>query len=235
MVGDLAGFAASCYLRGIDFVQIPTTLLAQVDSSVGGKTAVDLPQGKNLVGSFYQPAGALRPGHPLHPHAGNFPGRHGGSDQIRLHLGRSFGGTDPQSSDPQVLEQVIARCIEIKAEVVAQDEFDNGCGCCLTSATPSATPWSSITIMKPTPTAKAWLSGCTPSPGFRKNWESPSLAPPNHPKSAGSLFPAPHRLHSHPGHDRAVFGRQKEPGWRHPLILLQEIGKAEPNFIPGRN
>jgi 3-dehydroquinate synthetase len=55
VIGDLAGFAAAAYLRGVDFVQVPTTLLAQVDSSVGGKTGVDLPEGKNLVGAFKQP------------------------------------------------------------------------------------------------------------------------------------------------------------------------------------
>jgi 3-dehydroquinate synthetase len=55
VVGDLAGFAAAIYKRGIDFIQVPTSLLAQVDSSVGGKTAIDTPRGKNLIGAFHQP------------------------------------------------------------------------------------------------------------------------------------------------------------------------------------
>ncbi len=84
VVGDLAGFAAACWMRGVRFVQLPTTLLAMVDSSVGGKTAVDLPQGKNLVGAFHQPAAVLAD----IGHAGDAAGaraarRPGGSGQGR--------------------------------------------------------------------------------------------------------------------------------------------------------
>ena len=75
VVGDMCGFAAAIYLRGIKFIQIPTTLLAAVDSSVGGKTAVDLVAGKNLAGAFHQPSRNMRPQHPQHTFARDIRGR----------------------------------------------------------------------------------------------------------------------------------------------------------------
>lgn len=84
VTGDLAGFAAATYQRGIPFVQVPTTLLAAVDSSVGGKTAVNLDSGKNQVGCFYQPSLVLcDPGHAAHPPAGGIPQRLRRGHQIR--------------------------------------------------------------------------------------------------------------------------------------------------------
>jgi 3-dehydroquinate synthase len=127
VVGDLAGFVAATYLRGIPYIQVPTTLLAMVDSSVGGKTAIDLPAGKNLCGAFYQPAAVLCDIDTLN----TLPEevfRDGCAEVIKYgilydtslvaHLvanGLSFDR-----------EAAIARCVELKRNVVAEDEFDNG-------------------------------------------------------------------------------------------------------------
>ena len=127
MVGDLAGFAAASFLRGIPFIQVPTTLLAAVDSSVGGKTAIDLPAGKNLAGAFYQPSLVLCDIDTLNTlPAETF--RDGCAEVIKycilydpalfahlLERGLSFDR-----------EAVITRCVELKRDVVAQDEFDTG-------------------------------------------------------------------------------------------------------------
>ena len=133
VVGDLAGFVAATYLRGIDFVQVPTTLLAQVDSSVGGKTGVNLKAGKNLVGAFYQPRLVLCDLETLK----TLPGREfraGLAEVIKYGIIFDAGLFAQLERDlPKILKretkalsQIIARCCEIKAEVVGQDETETG-------------------------------------------------------------------------------------------------------------
>ena len=127
VVGDLAGFAAATYLRGIRFIQIPTTLLAAVDSSVGGKTAVDLPGGKNLLGAFWQPSLVLCDTDTLTslPPDGF---RDGCAEVIKysiLYDPALFGYLEETGLDFD-REAVIARCVELKRDVVAQDEYDTG-------------------------------------------------------------------------------------------------------------
>lgn len=127
VVGDITGFAAATYLRGINYIQIPTTLLAMVDSSVGGKTAIDLPAGKNLVGAFYQPSLVLCDIDTLST-LPNDIFRDGCAEVIKYgvlydrnlfaHL-YEFGLSFDR-------EAVISRCITLKRDVVIEDEFDNG-------------------------------------------------------------------------------------------------------------
>ena len=119
VIGDLAGFAASSYLRGIKFVQIPTSLLAQVDSSVGGKVAVDLPQGKNLVGAFYHPKAVIIDPDVLNTLPDHFISD-GMGEVIKLCRHTSFDDLKPK------LTQIIARCVDIKRIVVEADQFDLG-------------------------------------------------------------------------------------------------------------
>ena len=127
VVGDLTGFAAASYLRGIDYIQIPTTLLAAVDSSVGGKTAIDLEAGKNLAGAFWQPRLVLCDTDTLRTLPEDIF-RDGCAEVIKYgvlydrelfnHLLEKGLGFDQ--------EGVIARCVELKRNVVAGDEFDRG-------------------------------------------------------------------------------------------------------------
>ena len=129
VTGDLTGFLAAVYMRGIPFIQVPTTLLAQVDSSVGGKTGVDIPEGKNLVGAFYQPRAVyIDPQVLLSLPAGEM--LNGLAEVIKYGViyDRPFFDLlaarreDILRRDLGVLEEVIARCCEIKAAVVAADE-----------------------------------------------------------------------------------------------------------------
>lgn len=131
VIGDLAGFAAASYLRGIKLIQVPTSLLAQVDSSVGGKVAVDLPQGKNLVGAFFQPSLVLIDPAVLDTLPQRFISDGMGEvvkygcikdaslfDLLASHS--SFGELKPK------LPEIIHRCVDIKRLVVEQDQFDTG-------------------------------------------------------------------------------------------------------------
>ena len=133
VVGDMTGFAAACYMRGVPFVQVPTTLLAQVDSSVGGKTAVNHPLGKNMIGAFYQPARVICDLSSLQ----TLPAREMSAglaeiikygpiadmvflDWIEAHIDALM------ARDPQTLAHAVQRSCEIKAWVVGQDERESG-------------------------------------------------------------------------------------------------------------
>ncbi|RAK65514.1 3-dehydroquinate synthase [Phenylobacterium kunshanense] len=133
VVGDLAGFAAAIYKRGIDFVQIPTTLLAQVDSSVGGKTAIDTPRGKNLVGAFHQPRlvladlGVLATLPDREMRAGYAEViKYGLLGDLRFFEWLEANAAAVLAREPEALAQAVARSVEMKAEIVAEDEREQG-------------------------------------------------------------------------------------------------------------
>lgn len=127
VVGDITGFAASAFLRGIRFIQIPTTLLAMVDSSVGGKTAVNLESGKNLAGAFYQPDLVICDYATLST-LKDTVFADGCAEIIKYGMISDKKLFDFISSNPiaENLESVIERCVSIKAEVVMSDERDTG-------------------------------------------------------------------------------------------------------------
>ena len=127
VVGDLSGFAAATYLRGIRFVQVPTTLLAAVDSSVGGKTAIDLPEGKNLVGAFWQPSLVLCDTACLETLPKSIF-RDGCAEVIKCAIlfDRAFFDYLAETGMTFDREYVIERCVAMKRDVVDRDEFDVG-------------------------------------------------------------------------------------------------------------
>jgi 3-dehydroquinate synthase len=133
VVGDMAGFAAACYLRGVAFLQVPTTLLAQVDSSVGGKTGVNHDKGKNLIGAFHQPSLVLIDTDTLQTLA---PREFSAGLAEVIKYGaicdaEFFGWLESNmqallDKEPGALAYAIHRCCELKAEVVAEDERESG-------------------------------------------------------------------------------------------------------------
>lgn len=121
VIGDLVGFAAATYMRGIDYIQVPTTLLAMVDSSVGGKVAIDLNEGKNLVGAFHPPAKVIIDTDFLK----SLPDRQiacGMAEVLKYGLILDQNLWENVDSMPQI--DVIKRCIELKKQVVEEDEFE---------------------------------------------------------------------------------------------------------------
>jgi 3-dehydroquinate synthase len=136
VVGDLAGFVASTFMRGIPYVQVPTTLLAMIDASIGGKTGVDTPAGKNLVGTFHQPSAVLvdpavlatLP--PRHLRAGLAEAVKHGVIADESYFDRLVGDLpallEPAGAVSEMMTSLVARSIEIKADVVRRDEREGG-------------------------------------------------------------------------------------------------------------
>lgn len=125
VVGDIVGFAAATYLRGIRLIQVPTTLMSQVDSAIGGKTAIDMPFGKNMVGAFYQPHAVF-----IDPKALQTLPRaelnNGISEIIKYGCIRDLALFERLESKALDLEWAVNRCVDIKVKVVKNDERDTG-------------------------------------------------------------------------------------------------------------
>lgn len=127
VTGDLAGFCAATYQRGIPFIQVPTTLLSMVDSSVGGKTAIDLPSGKNMCGAFYQPSLVLCDVDTLHTLPADVFAD-GCAEVIKYGMLGDAALFDTLRAGPAAQDwtEIITRCVDMKREVVEEDEFDTG-------------------------------------------------------------------------------------------------------------
>lgn len=130
VIGDMAGFAAAIYQRGIDVIQMPTTLLSQVDASVGGKTGVDNEYGKNQIGAFHQPSLVILDSDVLGSLADDVYAQ-GMAEVIKYAFIKSRGlynmlNENLITADSELLPEVIKTCVRIKADLVEEDEFDNG-------------------------------------------------------------------------------------------------------------
>ena len=133
VICDITGFAAASWMRGIDFIQIPTTLLAQIDASVGGKTGINHALGKNLIGAFHQPKAVLinvsslntLPAREFNAGIGEAI-KYGGINQVKFFQWLSQHVEAIKQKDPKTLLQLISQCCQFKAEIVEQDEKEQG-------------------------------------------------------------------------------------------------------------
>ncbi len=133
VICDMTGFAAASWMRGIDFIQIPTTLLSQIDASVGGKTGINHSKGKNLIGAFHQPKAVIvniktlntLPEREFNAGIGEAI-KYGGIDQPDFFYWLSSHVDSIKNRDADVLQNLIAKCCEFKAEIVEQDEKEQG-------------------------------------------------------------------------------------------------------------
>ncbi len=241
VAGDLAGLAAALYKRGIDYVQVPTTLLAQVDSSVGGKTAIDTRQGKNLIGAFHPPRAVIADIDAL----STLPDRElacGYAEIVKhglladaAYFDRLEQGGAGVLRDPEALAAIVARSVEIKADVVSRDEREGGVRALLnlghTFAHAFETQAGAGEALKH---GEAVALGCVLALRYS---EAEGLCAPGAADRAAAVFAAAHlpvRLDDLPAQALASGGRlaahmahdKKTQGGALTLVLCEHIGSA---------
>lgn len=230
--GDLGGFAAATYMRGVDFFQVPTTILAQIDSSVGGKVAVDLPGGKNLAGAFYQPKGVFIDPDLLK----TLPVRYihdGLAEAVKYgcigdeELFELFESMETEADLEKHMEEIILRSVLQKARVVEADERDNGLrqilnfGHTIGHAVEKYFRYSTYTHGEGVAIGMALMTDRTEKLGITEKGTAERLRavlrklhlPTTVPVPAESLIPA-------------VLQDKKRRGSRITLVMLPQIGKA---------
>ena len=241
VVGDLAGFAAAILKRGVDFVQIPTTLLAQVDSSVGGKTAIDTARGKNLIGAFHQPRLVLADLGLLD----TLPERElrcGYAEVLKYGLLGDAGffdwleahGSEVLARQPAALGRAVARSVEMKADIVAEDEREAGARALLNLGHTFAHAVEAESgFGEAIKHGEAVAAGCALA--FRFSARLGLCPPADAERAAGAVAAAnlPARLAELPGQPfqaEALIGRmiqdKKAKGGRLTFILARGIGRA---------
>ena len=213
VVTDVAGFAAAAYHRGMAYVNVATSLLAQVDAAVGGKTGVNLPEGKNLVGAFWQPSAVLCDTATL----ATLPPREWASGRGEMAKYAFLGGGPPDASLLSIpLDEQVARCVAIKAAVVAADEREGGAAWSSTTATPWPTPWRRPRFGRRPRRRSAPRRGGGRRPGLRRpagptaraDRRRPGGAPPQ--GGGGLRPPAPTCRPGRPRGPVAFMGRDKK-------------------------